>query len=235
MVFGVVPRASHRGRPPAPGNPPGPLARAPVALSAAALIACTLAVGCGSTRQDVHEPAGFFSVRVVTASFRAKQAIAVPTTLTLRVTNVGTRTAPNVAVTVDSFYYTAHFPQLAASQRPVWVIERGPGAIATPPVESVAVSPPGGGQTAYVNTWALGPLAAGETRTFRWRVVPVKAGVHTLHFRVAAGLAGRAKAQIVRGAALRGRFTVAIAPAPPPRHVNPNTGKVVPGRYPVAP
>jgi hypothetical protein len=192
-------------------------------------------VGCGSTRQDAREPAGFFSLRVVNASFPAKQAVARPTTLVVRVINVGTRTAPNVAVTVDSFYYTSHFPELASSARPVWVIERGPGAIATPPVESVAVSPPGGGQTAYVNTWALGSLAAGETRKFRWRVVPVKAGAHTLHFRVAGGLAGRAKVQIVRGAALRGSFTVVIAPAPPPRHVNPNTGQVVPGRYPPTP
>ena len=64
--------------------------------------------------------------------------------------------------------------------------------------ESQEVSPPGGGETAYVNTWALGPLDAGSTRTFVWQVVPVKAGLHTVHYTVAAGLAGKANAAPAR-------------------------------------
>jgi hypothetical protein len=145
--------------------------------------------------------------------------------------NAGTRTAPNVAVTLDSFYYTSHFPELAANKRPVWVVERGPGAIPSLPVESEAVSPPGGGQTAYVNTWALGPLAPGATRTFLWRVVPVKSGLHTVDYTVAAGLGGKAKAELPSGGPVAGRFTVHVASVPPARHVNPNTGQVVPGPY----
>ena len=76
---------------------------------------------------------------------------------------------------------------------------------------------PGGGQTAYVNTWALGPLAPGRTQTFGWQVVPVKAGAHTVHYR------GRRRARRARpgrrwpAAAGRRRrsFDVSIAPAPP--------------------
>jgi hypothetical protein len=205
-------------------------------MAAAVSLAGLIAAGCGSgARQDAREPQGTFALAVVRAAFPAKQSIARPTSLVLVVRNVGTRTAPNVAVTLDSFYYTSHFPELAANKRPIWVVERGPGAIPTLPVQSEAVSPPGGGQTAYVNTWALGPLPPGGTRIFRWQVVPVKAGVHTVDYTVAAGLAGRARAGFASGGPPRGRFTASIAALPPARHVNPNTGQVVPGPYPAGP
>jgi hypothetical protein len=206
-----------------------------------------LAGGCGGgARQDASEPSGTYRMRIVHASFPALQSIARPTSMVLTVRNAGLRTVPNVAVTIDSFYYTEHYPELAANKRPVWVIEHGPGAIPARPAESEAVSPPGGGQTAYVNTWALGPLAPAQARTFLWRVVPVKAGLHTVHFSVAAGLAGKAKATIIShgrvltvrsatsGVPAQGLFVVHIAPVPPARHVDPNTGRVVPGPYPPA-
>ena len=48
--------------------------------------------------------------------------------LELAIENAGARTAPNVAVSLDSFYYTESYPHLAANKRPIWVIEQGPGA-----------------------------------------------------------------------------------------------------------
>jgi hypothetical protein len=176
-----------------------------------------------------------YQMKVVRASFPARQAIARPALLELRVRNTGSRTVPNVAVTLDSFYYTEHFPELAANKRPIWVVERGPGAIATPPVESQEVSVPGGGQTAYVNTWALGALPGGRTQVFRWHVVPVKPGVHILNFTVAAGLAGRARAALTSGGPVTGRFAVHVAPAPATTHVDPATGRVVAGVRPAVP
>jgi hypothetical protein len=174
-------------------------------------------------------------MEVVKASFPARQSIARPTSFELRVRNAGARTVPNVAVTLDSFYYTEHFPELAANKRPIWVIERGPGAIAKPPVQSQEVSVPGGAQTAYVNTWALGALPAGATQTFIWKVVPVKAGPHTVNFTVAAGLAGKAKAALAGGGPVRGHVAVEVAPSPAKTHVDPATGRVVPGTYPLTP
>jgi hypothetical protein len=197
--------------------------------------ATVIASGCGGARQDAHEPTGSFTMNVVASSFPSSQAIAKPTRLELRVQNTGTRTAPNVAVTLDSFYYTEHFPELAADKRPVWVVEEGPGAIPTRPVESESVSPPGGGQTAYVNTWALGPLAPGHTQTFLWQVVPVKAGLHTVRFTVAAGLAGKASARSAPGGRVQGQFTANIAPAPAATHVDPSTGRVAAGPFPLTP
>ncbi len=101
--------------------------------------------------------------------------------------------------------------------------------------ETQEVSPPGGAQTAYVNTWALGALAPGKTRTFVWQVVPVKAGTYTVHYSVAAGLAGKAKARLASGAPAAGQFAVDIAPAPELTHVNPATGHIEGGEFPATP
>jgi hypothetical protein len=199
--------------------------------------ACALlgALGCASTPQDKGEPKGSFAMEVVKVSFPRLQSIARPSTLALQVRNAGTHTAPGVAVSIDSFYYTENYPRLASSQRPVWVVEQGPGPHVSSPVESQAISPPGGAESAYVNTWTLGTLAAGATRTFLWRVTPVKSGVYTVHFRVAAGLAGKATAQLPSGGPVQGQLTAAITRQPPPRHVDPRTGRVLPGRYPLIP
>lgn len=212
-------------------------ARARALSLAAAMLACAALVSAcgGGSEQNAHEAKRTYTMKLVSASFPAKQAVARPAQLVIRVRNTSGRAVPNVAVTVDSFNYTAATPEVAANKRPIWAIERGPGVSAALPVQSQEVSPPGGGQTAYVNTWALGPLAAGETQTFAWHVVPVKPGAHTVHYAIAAGLGGNARAALSSGGAVQGRFTVDIAPAPPITHVDPATGKVVPGELPTIP
>jgi hypothetical protein len=192
--------------------------------------------GCGGgARQDAAEASGTYTMQVGHPRFPAAQSIARQTSFVLPVRNTGKSTVPNVAVTIDSFAYTSSYPNLAVDKRPVWVIERGPGAVASRPVESEEVSPPGGGQTAYVNTWALGPLAPGKTRTFIWHVVPVKAGTYTVRYTVAAGLAGKAKARLSSGGLVQGQLTAQIAPAPKLTHVNPATGRVEAGEIPINP
>jgi hypothetical protein len=79
----------------------------------------------------------------------------------------------------------------------------------------------------------LGSLAPGAYKSFVWRVTPVKAGVHTVDYTVAAGLSGNARARLAGGAPATGKFVVAVAPAPPATHVDPQTGQVVPGPLPV--
>lgn len=214
----------------------GAVSRAPARTAALAALGCGLVMaGCGGTRQDAGEPSGTFEMAIVRASFPASQSVARPAMLELQVRNSGTRALPNVAVTVDSFNYASDFQQLADDKRPIWAIERGPGATASPPVETQEVSSPGGDQTAYVNTWALGRLAPGQTRTFAWKVMPVKPGLHTVHFSFAAGLAGKAKAELAGGGPVQGQFTVSIAGKPPASHVNPSTGRVEAGAAPKSP
>jgi hypothetical protein len=193
------------------------------------------AAGCGGTAQDAHEARGEFSVQVLHASFPTHQAIATPARLAIEVRNKSAHALPNVAVSVSSFSYTDSAPELAASQRPVWIVDHGPGATPKPQVETGQIDGSGGATTAYVNTWALGPLAAGASRTFVWRVTPVKAGTHTITYTVAAGLAGRAHARLAGGGSPSGRITADIAPAPAATHVDPTTGQIASGPLPVGP
>ena len=153
-----------------------------------------LVSGCGGgTRQDAQEPKGTFRVRIVRASFPALQAIARPTNLELQVRNTGTPHRAERGGHDRLLLLRRQLPRTwRPTRRPIWVVEPGPGTIPKRLVQSQVISPPGGGQTAYVNTWALGPLAPGRTRTFLWQVAPVKGGLHTVHFTIAAGLAGKA-------------------------------------------
>jgi len=192
--------------------------------------------GCGEARQDAHEAVGLYRVQIVRAHFPFRQSIARAARLELTVRNAGLATMPNVAVTLDSLNYVSSYPELADSRRPVWIVDAGPGTIPRRLPQTVApATPPGAGQTAFVNTWALGPLAPGRTRTFVWRVTPVLGGLHTVAFTVAAGLNGRAHIRLAGGGTPSGRFVVHIAPRPPVTHVDPETGRVVPGPNPVLP
>jgi hypothetical protein len=200
----------------------------------AAVFGCAaLVTGCGGgSRQDAGEHSGAFQMAVVQAKFPAKQSIAHPETLELQVRNTGSKTVPNVAITVDSLNYSSNYAELAADKRPIWVIERGPGASPKLPVQSEEVTSPGNAQTAYVNTWALGALPPRQTQRFTWQVVPVKAGDYTVNYTVSAGLAGKSKAQLSSGAPVQGHFTVAIAGTPAGKFVDPSTGRIVTGTYP---
>ena len=205
-----------------------------VSLAVCGVALGVLASGCGGTEQNAHEPKGTYRVEVVRARFPSKQAISRKTSLVLDVRNSGTHTIPNIAVTLDSLSYTSSHPHLAANKRPVWIVNTGPGPIPTFPVQTEEAYPQGGGETAYVNTWALGALPAGASRIFVWRVTPVKSGVHVVHYTVAAGLSGKARAQLASGGAVTGALVARVAPAPPATHVNPQTGLVVAGANPAS-
>jgi len=198
-------------------------------------LAAAAAGGCGAARQDKGEPKRSYTMKVVSARFSARQAVARLADFELAIENAGAGTAPNVAVSLDSFYYNENYPHLASNRRPIWVVEKGPGPAPKSFVETQSVTQPGGSQTAYVSTWALGPLAPGRVRVFKWRVAPVKAGRHTVRYTVAAGLAGRAKAQLTSGSPARGQLVADVAPAPPSVHVDPETGRVVEGARPLIP
>jgi hypothetical protein len=177
---------------------------------------CAVAVlvsGCGGgTRQDANEASGTFNVDVVSASFAEKQKLARQEQLVVEVRNADTKTIPNVAVTIDpGFAVRSNRQDLADPNRPVWIVDDGPL----------------GGGTAYTNTWALGPLKAGETKKFVWKVTPVRSGSHEVRYHVAAGLNGKAKAQGAGGKAAEGTFTVNISQKPSQATVDPETGKVI--------
>jgi hypothetical protein len=195
-------------------------------VSALALLTAAAAIGiagCGGQRQDADEPSGQFHVAIAKASFPAKQAISQKTTLRIEVTNnESKREVPDVAVTVETRPRAGGAAPLAFGEadtgdarladdaKPVWIVDRQPS----------------NGETAYTNTWALGPMFAGETKTFEWHLVAVKAGDYDVTYRVSPGLTG--KATVAQGERAKGSFRVSITDRPVPAHVGPD-GEVVSG------
>ena len=188
--------------------------------------ACLAALtGCGGgKRQDAAEPSGNFKVQIVDASFPAKQSIADATTMKITVKNADTKPLPNVAVTVQTepgktggaaqaFSSDIQDPDVADPSRPIWIVDKGPV----------------GGDTAYTNTWALGPLKPNETKAFEWHVTAVKPGHYKIDYSVSPGLNGKAK--IASGQLTKGSFDVDISDKPPNAYVDDN-GNVVRGKQP---
>jgi hypothetical protein len=205
-----------------------------LSLAACGVALAMLASGCGGSERNAHEPSGVYRMEVVKEKFPPKQAIASDERLALVVRNAGARAIPNVAISLNSLNYTSDFPHLAVDKRPVWIVNKAPGPVPTVRVLSEEVYPAGGSETAYVNTWALGRLAPGASKSFVWNVTPVKAGVYTVYYRVAADLDGKARAQLANGSPVLGKFVVAIAPRPPHTHVNPYTGEIAEGSFPAS-
>jgi hypothetical protein len=104
--------------------------------------------------------------------------------------------------------------------RPVWILESGFPKLAGQTASA-------GAEAAQTDTFAFGSLAANDTRAMVWNVTPVQAGTYTVHYRVAAGLQGKAKAVTGDGSIPEGEFVVRISSAPPQTRVN-DAGQVVP-------
>jgi hypothetical protein len=190
----------------------------PVLIAALALVA-----GCGGgDSQDAGEPEGSYRLEIVNASFPPRQSIAGKAVMRITVRNPdSSKKVPHVAVTVETagaapddgpvaFAQSKSDPRLADANRPVWVLDQEPR----------------GGTSAYSNTWSLGSLRAGETKSFEWKLTAVEAGQYSLAYRVAPGLDGNAR--LAAGSRARGIFKVTISDEPVPARVN-DAGEVVRG------
>jgi hypothetical protein len=213
-------------------------------LVAATAVAGLVLAGCGGgSSQSAGEPSGNFAVDVATASFPAKQTLAQRSDMVITVRNAGTKSIPDLAVTITDagdgtsaqpFAEDIHAPGLADPSRAVWVVDQAPcpsgAADACAPIGPGGerqTGGPGGAVTAYSNTWALGyPLHSGHSATFTWGVTAVATGVHVVHYQIAAGLNGKAKAVSAGGQPLQGTFVVNIASKPRESYVN-DAGQIV--------
>ena len=194
---------------------------------AAVLATAVIVTGCGGgPRQDEAERSGSYKLEVADAKFPASQSIAESATLEVQVRNSDSKAAPNVAVTVETdpakagegtvaFGQRVDDDRLSDPERPVWIVDEGPT----------------GGDSAATNTWALGRLEAGQTKTFRWKVTAIQPGSYTIKYRVSPGLTGKAK--LAGGSRADGSFKVEIDDKPVPARVN-DKGQVVRGEAPGA-
>ena len=154
----------------------------------------------------------------------------------IKVTNTGSKTIPDVAVTITdgvpshpnmgtrlaAFSYALNMANVASRSRPVWIVDQAPG----PCQYSCHTGGPGGAATAFSNTWALGPLKPGKTAPFTWHLTAVQPGAWVVNWRVAAGLFGNARAVLAGGGIPRGSFTVHVSSRPAQAYVN-NNGQIV--------
>jgi len=206
---------------------------------AGAVTALVVAACGGGQNQAAHEPRGKFPVAIGTATFPSAQTLSEHTHLVLAVRNSGRKTIPDVAVTIcnvtcaypapagegssaSAFAADISGSNLANPSRPIWIVDRGPGACGY----SCENGGQGAGTTAYANTWALGRLKPGQTIRFDWAVTAVQPGHHVVAWQVAAGLNGNARAVLSNGSQPHGTFAVEVGNTPPQQYVN-NNGQVV--------
>jgi hypothetical protein len=220
-----------------------------------ALLAVSIAACGGGSPQDATEPSGDFPVAITRADFPSRQQLAQNTNLTLTVENTGDESLPDLAITIfttsnantggsgnstttttgtgtgqpesgsepqaqGSFSVRSDQPGLAIPSRPVWILEEGFPKLA-------GQTQSAGAEAAQTDTFSFGPLAAGDSREMIWNVTPVQPGTYTVHYRVAAGLQGKAKAVTGDGSVPEGEFVVRISNTPPQTRVN-DSGQVVP-------
>ena len=207
-------------------------AKATIATGTAAL-ALTLGIsacGGGGDQQDVDEPSGNFPVEV-NASFPDRQQLVEASHLELEIDNVGDQTIPDLAVTI----YTTLTPaptgepkasrpfairldqeNLADPTRPVWILEDNFPKLVTPGAdpEGLGRAPSAGATAAQTDTFQFGAVPSGESKDIVWRVTPVRPGAYTVHYEVAAGLYGNAKAVTSDGGPVKGEFPVEIESKP---------------------
>jgi hypothetical protein len=221
--------------------------KATIAAPLASAIATLALAGCGnSSNQASSEPSGNFQVDVATASFPAQQRLAEHSDMVIVVRNAGDKPIPDIAVTITDanagtgaqpFAEDLNQPGLASQSRAVWIVDQAPCPATAPDITASGecapldngtrqTGGPGGAVTAYANTWAMGTLAAGKTATFRWGVTAEKSGTHVIHYRIAAGLNGKATAVYAGGRPLNGTFVVKITSSAPGAYVT-DGGQVI--------
>jgi len=168
-------------------------------------------------------------MEVTRASFPQRQRLARSSELVLTVRNAGDRVVPNVAVTVDGFSFRKRGADLADPERPQFAVNGVPREIGGFPEAKEAA--PLGCDTAYVNTWACGPLRPGRERTFRWSVTAVRAGPYEIAWQVAAGLDGNAEVVAPGGGGTppRGKFFGTVSDEAPRTRVAEDGRTVVEG------
>jgi hypothetical protein len=200
-----------------------------VAVAVLAIIASgASACGDDAERQDADEPAGDFPVEVTSAKFPTDQRLAQTSDLELEIENAGDEDVPDLAVTIftgdqpssGSFSVRSDQPGLADPNRPVWILENGFPKLVTPQVKDLETAPPAGAEAAQTNTFSFGAVPPGDSKDIVWRVTPVQAGTYTVHYELAAGLNGKAKAVTRDGGPVEGEFVVTITDKPPQARVN---------------
>jgi hypothetical protein len=193
-------------------------------------LAVTLAACGGGSSSNADEPAGNYEVKVVTASFPARQRLGETSLMRLGVRNTGEKTVPGLTVSISvagkdgeasglPFGIRDPEPGLAQPDRPVWVLSEHYPKLA-------GSSEPGGAETANRKIFEFGPLKPGATTEAIWKLTASRIGPYTVLYKVGAGFAGEAKAKTANGVEPGGSFATTITKETPDTTVT-DSGEVV--------
>jgi hypothetical protein len=217
--------------------------RGPGAGIALGVVAVALAAGLaacgGGQRQDATVPSGNYPVQVTQAKFANHQKLSEPGYLQLGIRNAGSKTIPNLAVTINtvaqgqpnvkspaystgsgqgSFNIRIDDPHLAFPFRPVWILEEHYPKVIRPgqPLSGqLAKAPTSSAASAATDTFQFGAVKPNDSKDIAWRVTPVRTGTFTVRYAVSASLTGGARAVTPDGGPVKGEFVATISGKPP--------------------
>jgi hypothetical protein len=216
----------------------GPGAGIALGIAAVALGAGLAACG-GGERQDATVPSGSYPVQVTQARFANHQKLSETTYLQLGIRNAGSKTIPNLAVTINtveqgqpnvkspaystgsgqgSFNVRIDDPHLSFPFRPVWILEEHYPTVLTPgqPLKGqLAKTPTSSAASAATDTFQFGEVKPNDSKDIAWRVTPVRTGTFTVRYEVSASLTGDARAVTPDGGPVKGEFAATISGNPP--------------------
>ena len=201
-------------------------------------MAAVLIAGCGSKpRQDENEVEADYPVEVTVAEFAPRQRLAETTDLELAFRNTGSEDIPDLAVTIytgdqkadGAFNVRSDQEGLADPNRPIWILENEYPKVLEPGTDAKDLDDAvtAGAETSSTNTYSFGELAAGDEIHTIFRVTPVVGGTYTVHYEVAAGLDGNARAVTDTGEPVEGEFVATVTTKPQATAVD-EQGRVVP-------
>lgn len=172
--------------------------------------------GCGvMPKQSEDEPTGTYKVDVVDQSFPRRHKLAKRSTMEIAVKNADSRAIPNINVALDDIVVPGEAFRddfNTDPEEPQFVVNRFPH----------------GGQTAYVGTFALGPLNPGQTKIFRFDMTALQPGAFNVGWQVQGGLDGKAKAVQADGSGpVKGRFAGFVKQDAPPARVSAADGESI--------
>lgn len=173
-----------------------------LAVALVALLGIPLA-GCGGgERQDANAPSGTWSVLVEEWKFPKRQFLGTPTDFVLKIRNTDTRDIPDLIVTIDGLRMKVDQVGAASEVRPIWLTKDVDYSNVTPYNSQLASS------------YDLGPLAAGDVKTYSVNLTPLRRGNHEVSYSLAGDLFGKAKITDENDEPAADSRTIAIDPTP---------------------
>ena len=185
--------------------------------------AIATASACGSDSESPNQPEGEFPLQLNEATLKPRQRLAETSNLVISVTNTGTQTIPDLAVTIQtrpsdlspeqagvpngSFSVRLDREDVAIQTRPVWILNAD-----WPRLNGADTS--AGAQRAQTNTYAFGELEPGDTAKMDWNLNAVQTGDFIVSWKISPSLSATSPAVDQAGLPLSGEIEVEISGQP---------------------